>query len=91
MDEATNSRCGRTGTMRGQESSLSYQFRAADADGPDAPRPTIGVSSRLKEITMCSPIPALSAREREVLEAMLKGYRSREIAEALKISLKTVE
>jgi DNA-binding CsgD family transcriptional regulator len=45
----------------------------------------------LKEITMCSPIPAISAREREVLEAMLKGYRSREIAEALKISLKTVE
>ena len=40
---------------------------------------------------MCSPIPAISAREREVLEAMLKGYRSREIADALKISLKTVE
>ena len=91
MDEATNSRCGRTGTMAGQESSLSYQFRAADAEGSGANRPTIGVSSRFKEIIMCSPIPAISARERQVLEAMLKGYRSREIADALKISLKTVE
>jgi len=37
------------------------------------------------------PLPALSAREREVLELIAKGHTNREVADKLALSVKTVE
>ena len=44
-----------------------------------------------KEIKTSSPWDTLTPREREILKLIAEGYRNREIAEYLFISLKTVE
>lgn len=41
--------------------------------------------------TDSAPRAVLTAREQQVLNAVMRGERNREIAQALKISIKTVE
>lgn len=58
--------------------------------GPTVARRILGYFGDLGELGRLSPLPALTAREREILDLMASGRRNADIAAALYLSPKTV-
>ncbi len=58
--------------------------------GPTVARRILGYFGDLGELGRLSPLPALTAREREILDLMASGRRNADIATALYLSPKTV-
>ena len=90
--------------VRGDGKRGTAEFSAAPFEGPGGYRvlfvghPVVGAAAAIHEdlppisaATAGGPLRPLSPRERQVLELVARGYSNQDIAEALEISLKTVE
>ena len=69
----------------------AYDFIEKPFDDERLLRQVMGAMQGLREPAAAPPLAALSEREREVLERVLEGKPSRQIAAELFISAKTVE
>jgi DNA-binding CsgD family transcriptional regulator len=73
------------------ESALERITRQGIGQSPEIPKPPAGKPLQSGIVYQKSPLEQLTIRQREVLQLIVKGKNTKESAELLKISPKTVE